>query len=559
MKTSFGLALAALLAATVGAVYTGLPAAATQPPPLPPSLPPVVLDPGVKLPPLAPAEMKPPAPPPLPVPKADLPPLPTPTPLPLPTVPPPVKSAPLPIPLPAATAEPVKLPPLPPPPTAAPAPAKLPVVPPPLPPPTFTPPAPLPAVPPPSAALPKAAPLPAPRAEAPQSLPPPTPVTTASPPAIGSVAVMQDGKVVEGHVSRTGDKIVVRRGVVDQPFPAEQVKYVAKDKDDAYRLSLKDTKADDPAARLRLARWCMYNGMRENALTEAREAVRLEPANRTAAELARTLDESLRLYPGDGTTRVAPPAPPAPGLPAVPPPPAPVVSVPEPDIAPEAVVAFGPRVQPVLMNQCATCHAKEDYAGAFKLVAVASNETNPAATRQNLRAAAGQIKKSEPGASPLLAKAQAAHGGMLAPAFADRDALPYRILQAWAYLAVGDLTPPVAAAPLPTPAPTLPPPPRVDEPAADVRPMLPPPPPPMPLPAPPEARPLPPPIPPAADTLPTIPPIPPAMSRLPALPPVTPVTPAGGFGQSAPPPAAPTGPARDEFDPSKFNRTPARR
>jgi hypothetical protein len=363
------------------------------------------------------------------------------------------------------------------------------------------------------------------------------------------VVVLTDGKLVEGHVSRAKEKILVRRGAIDQAIPEEQVKYVAKDKDEAYRLVLRDSKTDDPAARLRLARWCMFNGMRDNALTEAREVVRLEPANRTAVELARTLEESLRLYPGDGATRVSSPPvqPAAPGLPAVPPPvpTPPVTQVPEPDVAPEAVVAFGPRVQPVLMNQCASCHAKGDYAGAFKLVPVATNEVNPAATRQNLRAASAQVKKSDPGTSPLLLKAVTAHGGMIAPAFADREAVAFRILQAWAYLAVGDLAPPVVAAPPPV-APMLPPPPRVDAPAADVRPVLPPPPP---LSVP-EVRPAlppvpaPPPIPPAAGTVP--PPIPPA---------------AGGFGQSAPPPAAPVGPGQDEFDPATFNRpaAPARR
>ncbi|MBN9524483.1 hypothetical protein J0H58_39215, partial [bacterium] len=548
MKTYSGLALAAVLAAAAGAVYTGLPASATQPPPDDrPALPPLAIDPRAKLPTPAPADMVKPAPKAEPAPKLAPPPveakerviirstnpaetqepfvdLPQPLKLPAKVEPPspysqgstnppveppakvelpplpPVSPAPLPVPMPivpAAKAEPTKLPAVPPPPVAPPSVSPLPAPPvaQPLPSPVVPPPvteahkaqplpAPLPVVPPPVVEAPKTAPLPAPRAEAqPQPLPPPLPVTPTTPPSVGSVVVLQDGKVVEGHVSRTADKVVVRRGVINQPFPKEQVKYVAASKDEAYRLALKDTKPDEPAARLRLARWCMYNGMRENALAEAKEVVRLEPANRTAAELVRTLEESLRLYPGDGTTRVTPPAvqPAAPGLPAVPPPPAtpPVVTVPEPDIAPEAVVAFSPRVQPVLMNQCATCHAKSEYTGAFKLTPVASNETNPTATRANLVIAANQLKKADPAASPLLLKALTVHGGQTAPAFADRDAAPFRVLYAWAYLAAGELAPPVAAAPAASPAlppapvsPTLPPPPA-QTPTAGV-PMLPP-------------------------------------------------------------------------------------
>jgi hypothetical protein len=329
--------------------------------------------------------------------------------------------------------------------------------------------------------------------------------------------------------------VIVRRASIDQKFPTEQVKYVAGSKDEAYRLTLKDTKADDAAARLRLARWCMYNGMRENALIEAKEAVRLEPANRTAATLVRTLEESLKLYPGDGTTRVAAPAPtpapglpaPAPALPAVPPPP--VTTVPEPDVAPEAAVAFGPRVQPILMNQCAGCHASSTHTSAFKLTAVASNEVNAAATRANLRAAAAQVKKTEPAASPLLLKAVTAHGGQLTPAFTDRESAAFRTLQAWAFLSVGELAPPVAVAP-PVAAPVLPP-----APVSDVRPTLPPPLPTVPAPVP--TVPAPPAIPPAEGT---IPPIPPASEN-------------PGFGRSAPPPS-PVVPAKDDFDPDNFNR-----
>jgi hypothetical protein len=510
MKPSLGLTLAAALAAAAGAVYAGRPATA-QPPATLPDLPPVALDPPPKLPAKAPAPL------PLPTPPNDEP---------LPKVAPPPAPKTLPV-IPAAQVEAPKLPVvppppiLPPPPVAAPLtpPAKLPVVPPPAvaPSPVVNP-RPLPVVPPP--ALP-AQPLPQPT-QSPKAapLPPPAAVVTPPPPSAGSVVVLQDGKLLEGHVTKTADKVVVRRGVVERPFPRDQVKFVAKDRDEAYTLALQGIKADDAAARLRLARWCMYNGMRPHALTEAKEAARLEPANRAAAELARTLDESLRLYPADGSTRAAPPATPAPppGLPAVPPP---SVSAAEPDITPEAVVAF-PRVQPVLMNQCATCHAREDYAGAFKLTAVAANETIPAATRANLRAVAAQIKKGEPAASPLLTRALAAHGGMMQAAFAGRDATPYRTLEAWVYLSVGELVPAVTA-PVPPAPQLLPPPPALTPPPAAVPP--------------------PPPIPPAVgSSIPAPPPIPPAAE--------------GGFGRTAPP-AVPTTPANDEFDPDVFNRGPA--
>ena len=76
----------------------------------------------------------------------------------------------------------------------------------------------------------------------------------------------------------------------------------------------------------------------------------------------------------------------------------------EPDVSPEAALVFGSRVQPLLANQCVECHAKPDYQGKFKLARVTPIDAGPEATKANLRAVAAQLKKGDPGASPLLVK-----------------------------------------------------------------------------------------------------------------------------------------------------------
>jgi len=206
----------------------------------------------------------------------------------------------------------------------------------PVPPPVVTPTPKLPAVPPPAAFAPMPPAPPPPAVGAP--LPPPTPYTPPPRPTVGQVVLLRDGKLVEGTVTKDGDKVLVRRGVIDQPFAADQVQVVADSKDAAYRFLLAQLKADDAAGRLKLARWCMYNGMREAALAEAREVVRLRPNDGAATAMARALDESLRLFPADGSAPK--PAPPAavvpPGLPAVPPPP---LTLPPPPIPPARAVA----------------------------------------------------------------------------------------------------------------------------------------------------------------------------------------------------------------------------
>lgn len=306
--------------------------------------------------------------------------------------------------------------------------------------------------------------------------------------------------MVEGNVTRDGEKVLVRRGAVDQPFNKEQVRFVGNSKDDVYAFLLGKVKSDDPAARFKLARWCSHNGMREQALVEAREVVRLQPTNSSAAELARTLEESLRLFPTNGTPASGPTKPPsqtapaAPGLPAVPPPPgvggpsavsAPVtpkpVVEPEPDIAPEAILAFAPRVQPVLANLCADCHARQDYKGEFKLANTTGQYADPSLTRHNLRVVSGQIKKSDPAASPLLVKSLTLHGDMKQPAIVSRHAPVFQLLEAWVHLATGTQYAPSTAPPPPPSAPAsappaaqLPAPTAGGLPQADAKPVLPP-------------------------------------------------------------------------------------
>ena len=172
---------------------------------------------------------------------------------------------------------------------------------------------------------------------------------------------------------------------------------------------------------------------------------------------------------------------PAPAAPVVPQP-APVPLIPpavldpEPDVSPEAALVFGSRVQPFLANKCAECHAKPDHAGKFKLVKVDPQQAGPQATRTNLRAVAGQVRKDDPGASPLLLKALSAHGGMKMPA-ATRPSAAYQALEFWTALAVGTPTvsPAVPVAPQPLPAPPVSPPTAVVPPSAVVPPTLAPP------------------------------------------------------------------------------------
>lgn len=393
-------------------------------------------------------------------------------------------------------------------------------------------------------------------------LPAPTPV----PPAVGQSAqsgrfvVITGNKLIEGTATVSGEKVVIRQGAIDRTMPKADVLFIGQTRDDVYRYMLGKVPATDPTARLAVARWCMLNGLREQALTEAREVLKLQPTNTAAADLARSLEESLKQFPSDGSL----PKPQGGRL----------VTEPEPDVTPEGSTFFASRAQPILANQCMECHARPDYTGEFKLVRVTGFEVGPQSTLANLRATAAQLKKDDPLNSPLLIKALSMHGGMKQPAFVSRQAGGYRVLEAWVLQAVGPVpapmtppsppvfpptqpitpippaiespaTAPASATPLPAlpaaPAPVLPP---VEVPPARVPPVLP----------------TPPSIPPADTSTRSTPSMIPPIPSIPVIPPPptvpTGVQPASGtqFGSGVKPPAPRSSPAGgDEFDPSRFN------
>jgi hypothetical protein len=629
MRTSYYLVTAAGLTAAAVIVYTKFPGLsgarelpapakplAADPPPFKPAdmaLPPIVTPPDAPL--VIPAgssSRSGPSPvvPAIPVPPVTPDPLPTPppsvpTPEPPPLASPPIPLVPpvVPVPTPAKPSGPVDV--------AKPATPVAPVAPPAAPPaepvkpvtpvlpqlgsPTPLPPLTTPPVaPPPSSVLPKPAPLPTPSDPPPAGklplLPPPS---SDSPPQAGAgkFIVLKGNRLVEGSVVVAGEKVVIRQGSLEQTVAKVDVQFVAETKDEVRKFMLAKVPAGDAAARLGVARWLMFAGLREQALAEAKDVLKLQPTYTAAAELARSLDESLKQFPAEGTPA---PKPPGGGT---------LVSVePEPDVTPEGVTSFATRAQPVLANQCMECHARPDYPGAFKLVRVTGFEVGPQSTKANLRATAEQLKKDDPLNSPLLTKALAAHGGMKQPAFATRQAAAFRVLEAWVLTAVTPVVPPMSppaepvlpATPPATVAPPMTPPmmppaaPPMVPPAAPapVTPILPPV---EPVPAVPSATvpqvppvlPTPPSIPPADEkpkvpAAPKIPVIPPAEDgpkipaveapKIPVIPPaaalpkppgdVRPAAGAGEFGTQAPPkPPAPTGPTGgDEFDPEPFNK-----
>ena len=104
------------------------------------------------------------------------------------------------------------------------------------------------------------------------------------------------------------------------------------------------------------------------------------------------------------------------------------------DVTSETSIAFTTRVQPILMNTCASCHST-GAGGKFHLDRVTDN-TQKAATQRNLAAVMAYIDLNRPGISPLLTRAITPHGSAQVAAIKDRGTKPFQTMQQWIEMTV---------------------------------------------------------------------------------------------------------------------------
>lgn len=108
----------------------------------------------------------------------------------------------------------------------------------------------------------------------------------------------------------------------------------------------------------------------------------------------------------------------------------------------EVVRHFIAKVQPVLANSCANCHARPDHVSGFKLQRVTDGYANAEGLQRNAAAAAAVLNREEPAASALLTKAVTAHGGQREPGIRNREHPAFRNLEIWVRAAASSAGPP---------------------------------------------------------------------------------------------------------------------
>ncbi|MCE9529546.1 MAG: hypothetical protein K8T89_00165 [Planctomycetes bacterium] len=255
-------------------------------------------------------------------------------------------------------------------------------------------------------------------------------LTAATPLAsTGKILILDNDQLIEGEVQRDGTDYVIRRGMGKTAIPALRVVAVVADRDQAYRAMRERCNLRDFDDRLRLVRWCLQNGYRDEALRETEELHRYRPED----PQVRTLLLGLRELKKSPAVAISAPA-------KVQVKPVRVVEVEPLDFNRETFGQFVAKVQPILMNLCARCHVSNDEV-PFQLTRVI-DASDRKATLLNLSAVLRQVKRDDLDASPVLLKSITAHGKAVQPSMRDRQSPAFQNLEAWVHAAVPPIDPP---------------------------------------------------------------------------------------------------------------------
>lgn len=220
-------------------------------------------------------------------------------------------------------------------------------------------------------------------------------------PARERVLVMHDGTVNRGLIEKTMTGYVLTKPQGKLVFPFDQVRLMADDLPAAYREQSKAC-ANQATPRIELGRWCFANGLNDEARKELRKALSLEPELQIAKNLLQIVDDKLmatrelpRVKVGrDGSFSMLGDAK---GLATV----EPLGGLPR-----GAAQEFSSRVQPLLVNRCATagCHgsgSKQEFQLHRIKVGQRASRTQ---VEHNLSSVLDRLDRDRPLSSPLLTK-----------------------------------------------------------------------------------------------------------------------------------------------------------
>jgi hypothetical protein len=245
----------------------------------------------------------------------------------------------------------------------------------------------------------------------------------------GCVLLLENERIFEGDIEKVGEQYRVRRPNAGETWiPGDKVVLLCASRLEAYQHLRKQANLNDPDELLRLARWCQLQDLREQALADLQAALTLRPEHDETRRMLKQLEQASleNALPSRSATAVKPAA-------RVEPKPVQMAAS-GLELNAECMGLFARRVQPILMNTCASCHAS-GRGGDFKLIQVFGDAPlGGKSSQQNLTAVLSQLKPDQPLGSPLLLMAASAHGGATQPPLKGRQTPAYKALEQWVQL-----------------------------------------------------------------------------------------------------------------------------
>jgi hypothetical protein len=217
------------------------------------------------------------------------------------------------------------------------------------------------------------------------------------------ILVLSDGRVIDGTICGDLHGYRVETAEANQFFAFDQVKLVARDRNEAYQKMCASEPGTHVRRDLRLGRWCFENRLPREAAFHLRKVLEVDPTNKQAKDLLTRLEAAQTtggfVKVGGTTERVVPDAKVVESL---------------AQLSPTAVKEFVIGVQPILLARCgsARCHGGPE-ATSFHLdrVHLAAGGSR-LITGRNLDSVLRQVDPQFARRSPLLQKALGAHGAM---------------------------------------------------------------------------------------------------------------------------------------------------
>jgi hypothetical protein len=238
----------------------------------------------------------------------------------------------------------------------------------------------------------------------------------------GTVLILDNDRTLHGDIERGQGGYLIRRDMGELWLPASQVKCLCADWDEALQRMRSQFNPHDPDERLKLARWCEQNGLYAGAIAEIKQALIMRPKHVPTLKYLQHVEHAARVAE----------RPPAPAQPAT----KENALAPSLDLNAESLSLFVTKVQPILMNTCAQCHAN-GQGGEFKLMRTGGIGASwHRATQFNMAAVVQQLNLNNAPISPLLIKAVSAHGTAAKPPIASRSAAPYQTMKQWAEMTI---------------------------------------------------------------------------------------------------------------------------